>query len=671
MRKRTNCFILATCFALAIWNLAYASDDPQNSEQDVYQLKEISVTPGRFSISDSAKSPYILPKTEMEKLPLIDNDIYRAVHNFPGVVADDFSARFSIRGGDRDETVTKLDGMELYDPYHLQDFGGAISVIDMGLVQNADLFTGGFAAEHGDAMSGVFDITSKKVNREQIIGNVGIDMLNAHVILEGPLSGASWLLSARRGYIDLLMGLIETEEIFRPNYYDLYSKTSYDLSASDSISAHVLYAGDTNEIDELGEINDLNSKYWNGMLWTRWHHLKGEKAFWDLYLFSGRAGREKFENIDGVDERSVNYAGLKGDVTYSPVLSQTLKSGWKWQWSEADYNYFLDEDQVVTSVDASRDGWNLSGYLQDDWRIADRLGGNVGLRCIYQSYGEHFVAMPRASLAARLRQDFIVRGAWGIYDQLVQITNLPVEEGIIESQPPEKAVHYVIAAEYSPTARFLLKTEAYYKTFDDLVGRIRDAGRKEQFFTSPESGSARGVEVFLSARQLPLPFLSRSLSALSLAYALAKSKADTEAGEAPRDFDRRHSLSLSADYALWKDGWLNVVWRYHSGDPYTDASYEKILSEDGELVWQKDYGTPNGKRLPAYHSLDARLTKHFLFKRWKLSLYIQIMNLYNRGNVHEFSFEEVLDDAGQTVSFERMAEHFLPILPTLGLSAQF
>ena len=149
------------------------------------------------------------------------------------------------------------------------------------------------------------------------------------------------------------------------------------------------------------------------------------------------------------------------------------------------------------------------------------------------------------------------------------------------------------------------------------MGRIRDAGRKEQFFTSPESGSARGVEVFLSARQLPLPFLSRSLSALSLAYALAKSKADTEAGEAPRDFDRRHSLSLSADYALWKDGWLNVVWRYHSGDPYTDASYEKILSEDGELVWQKDYGTPNGKRLPAYHSLDARLTKHFLFKRWK------------------------------------------------------
>jgi len=113
------------------------------------------------------------------------------------------------------------------------------------------------------------------------------------------------------------------------------------------------------------------------------------------------------------------------------------------------------------------------------------------------------------------------------------------------------------------------------------------------------------------------------------------------------------------------------VWRYHSGDPYTDSWYEKIPSGNGELIWQKEYGPPNGERLPSYHSLDARLTKNFLFKKWELSLYIQILNLYNRKNVHEYSFEEILDDEGKVVSYERMAEHFLPILPTLGVSARF
>jgi len=172
-------------------------------------------------------------------------------------------------------------------------------------------------------------------------------------------------------------------------------------------------------------------------------------------------------------------------------------------------------------------------------------------------------------------------------------------------------------------------------------------------------------------RRVPLPFIARRLSALGLAYALSKSEVETGAETLPRDFDRRHSLSLNANYPIWNDGWLNIVWRYHTGDPYTGAWYEKIPSADETSdVWQKSYGAANGERYPSYHSLDVRLTRNFSFKRWKLSLYIQVMNLYNRQNVHEYSFEETEDDAGE-IFYEQIAEHFLPILPTLGLSAQF
>jgi outer membrane receptor protein involved in Fe transport len=652
---------LVICLTLMSCGFARADvNEADNSQQEVYQLEEISVTPGRFSISESAPSPYLIPKAEMEKLPLIDNDIYRATHNLPGVVADDFSARFAIRGGDRDEIVIRLDGMELYDPYHLQDFGGAISVIDMGIVRNADLLTGGFPAEYGDAMSGVFDVTSGAVSRGKISGNAGIDMLNTHLILGGPLSEASWLLSARRGYIDLLMGLIESEETFKPSYYDLYGKMSYDIQSSDTISAHVLYAGDSNEIDRIGDESDLDSRYWNGAFWARWRHLASEKMLWNLYLFSGSAGREKYEGIDGIDERSLLYAGLKGDAIYSPVSSQTLKAGWRWQQAEANYRYFLREDETPISVDAAPSGWDLNGYIQDEWRISRRLAGNLGLRCIYQNDGGHFAIMPRAALAAKLRKDLTVRGAWGIYNQPVQIANLPVEAGIAESQPPEKAVHYILAAEYSPAANLLLRTEAYYKTFDDLAGQIKDYGRKEQSFISPESGFARGVEIF--AKHAFTPRFTWGLG-----YALSKAEVETETGNIPRDFDRRHSLSLSADYAIWNDGWINAVWRYHTGDPYTEMWYEKAISEDGGFyVWQKSYGEVNGMRYPAYHSLDVRLTKNFRFKNWELILYFQILNLYNRGNIHEYSFEQTADG-----TYHRIAEKFLPILPALGLSAQF
>ena len=101
-------------------------------------------------------------------------------------------------------------------------------------------------------------------------------------------------------------------------------------------------------------------------------------------------------------------------------------------------------------------------------------------------------------------------------------------------------------------------------------------------FTSPESGSAKGIEFLISIRQIP--FLPKRPSSLGLGYALSKAEVETETGSIPRDFDRRHSLSLSADYALWADGWLNVAWRFHSGDPYTKAWYEKTISESGEEV---------------------------------------------------------------------------------------
>lgn len=640
-----------------------------NSDEEIYQLQDISVTPSRFSISASVPSPYIIPKTEMEKLPLIDNDIYRAAHNLPGVVANDFSARFSLRGGDQDEIIVKLDGMELYDPYHLQDFGGAMSVIDMGLVQRADLMTGGFSAKYGDAMSGVFDITSKRPNQKGISGDIGLDLLNTNIILEGTASKAAWLLSARRGYIDFLMDFIETEEVFRPSFYDVYSKTSYDISESDRISAHFLYAGDTNKVDQLDDANDVDSKYWNGMLWARWSHLRSEKTAWNFYLFSGRAGREKYEGLDGIDKRWMQYAGLKGDATYALASSQTLKSGWRWQWSEADYNYYLKEDQTETSVNTRHGDWTLSGYLQDDIQLSSRLAGNVGFRCIYQNYGDYFTAMPRIALAAKMRSDLVVRGAWGLYNQPVSITDLPVEEGIAENQSPEKAIHYVLAAEYTPIPIIVMKTEAYYKTFDDLVGRISDYGRKEQLFTSPESGSARGIEFLLSIQRMP--FISPHLPSLSLGYALSRAEVDTEAGEIPRDSDRRHSLSLNADYALFANGWLNVMWRYHTGDPYTEIWYEKGTSDTGEENWQKKFGSINGERYPSYHSLDIRFTKKLIFRKWKLNLYIQVLNLYNRSNVHEYSFDKIVDSNGNITSYDKVAEHFLPILPAIGLSAQF
>ena len=153
---------------LTTYHLVSAEDAPEP-----IQLSEIIVTPGKFTIHGGTQSTLSLSKKEIELFPLIDNDVARAAQIFPGVVSNDFSARFNVRGGEKDEILVRLDGMELFEPYHLQDFGGAISTIDLGLVRRADLLMGGFPAEYGDKMSGVFDISAKGGSRDGFTANLG------------------------------------------------------------------------------------------------------------------------------------------------------------------------------------------------------------------------------------------------------------------------------------------------------------------------------------------------------------------------------------------------------------------------------------------------------------------------------------------------------------------
>jgi len=663
--------VLLSCSFTVIF--AVAENDSNDSE--AIKMEEITVTPGKLTIAEGTLLQHFLTKTEIDKFPLIDNDIYRAAHVFPGVTASDFSARFQIRGGDKDETVVMLDGMELYEPYHLQDFGGAISIIDLGVVQKAELLMGGFPAEYGDRMSGVFDISAREGNRKGFRGNVGIDLVNTHLSLEGPISNrGSWLFLARRGYIDVILALMDSDEEMNPKYFDLFGKVTYSPTSQDKVAVNAMLALDSNLMDEEGEENDLESEYTNGFFWGKWRHDFGEKAFSRLYLFGGGAEQSKKDGVEGKDDRELSYFGVKGNLTLKPLSAHTVKTGFQWRFGTADYEYQenpANTNRLATAsfglLKAQPEGWDMNGFLQDEWQIQEFLAANVGVRAIYQDYSDQFALSPRIALAAKAGDKLILRGAWGIYHQPITMLNLPVEAGVTKLGEPQRATHYVIGGEYVPSRNLLFRAEAYYKQLDNLAGVIRDYGRKSQILIQPEKGWAKGFEVSLHQT------LSARISWYAgYAYAIAKEQAGSL--EFPRDFDQRHSLLLNANFALSDDRiglplrnlHLNTSWRFHTGNPYTSIYAEK----NGDIC-QKHFGsTPNTERLPAYHSLDVRISRIHNFKNWRLTWYLQILNLYNRSNVHEYALSQNTGKAGE-LECEIGAENLLPIVPTLGIQAEW
>ena len=170
-------------------------------EKQAIPLKEIVVSPGSYTLMGSETSVRQTLSSEDIVIMGWAEDITRAVQRSPGIVSDEYGAQFSIRGGDVDEVLVLLDGMQIYKPFHQKDFGGGIfSTVDIETIEGVDLLTGGFTADYGDRMSGVLSMQSKTPRDGQGQTSVGVSLMNARVFSMGDLwdSRGSYLVSARR-----------------------------------------------------------------------------------------------------------------------------------------------------------------------------------------------------------------------------------------------------------------------------------------------------------------------------------------------------------------------------------------------------------------------------------------------------------------------------------------
>ncbi len=626
-----------------------------------------TVQSSRFSIGDAVGSQSGYTRSEMEFKPLIDNDILRAITVFPSAQGDDFSARFTVRGGRSHETGVKLDGMELYEPFHLQDYGGAISVIDLDIVSEADLFAGAFSAIHGDSMSGILDIRSRTGRADRFHGKFSLDLLSASVLLDGPLPAGSFLVSARRGYIDLFLKGWAPDLGYMPQYWDTFARADHHFGAKDKVTAYMIYSGDRNEMFHEGEQSRVNSQYDSFSSWLKYSHrlgsgVSGQGGSLDLYLFGGTMLQDRVASYGLVDDRDLVFGGVKGELEL-PLASgnHVLQAGFRTRWMGGNYDYNNPRSvdlgrNIVRNVELSVDEQAVEGslWVQDQWRLSRFLMANGGFRVLGLTGTENLMWEPRLSVAITPGGGFLLRGAAGLHHQPLTPLNLPVEEGGHDLGSEQRAMHYVAGVEYRPAGIPLaMKVEAFRKDYWDLVGFVPNLGREETAYISGDEAVVEGVEFFAQGRLGG----AGGRFGWNGGYSLMRAEEKLADGRVvPRDSERRHSVTLGVDARLWKNGQVNLMWRYNTGAPYTEVL---AIDADGN----RTYGAINGKNLKPYHSLDVRVSHGWKFDSWELSGYLQIMNAYNRDNVEEISYTRA--DDGTLVAQEG---GFLPLIPTFGIS---
>lgn len=660
----------------------------------IYRLKELIVTPGYFSLMETEpKSSSALGSADLQHFPQLGEDIYRAVSRLPGLSSNDFSAKFYVRGGDQDEVLILLDGMELLNPFHLKDFGGSLSVIDVKIIREIDMITGAFPAEYGNRLSGVFNMSTRTPSTEKSKTSLALSFMNARFLSEGSLNKGKyrWQVLARRGYIDLILGLIGEDDSYQPGYYDILGKVQYFLNANHEISAHVLLSRDTfegseNDLPDPANSELLDNSYGSIYSWLTWNAQYRSGLFAQTVFSAGTDYAKKLSQgyygrileYEASDKNDFYFFGLKQNWNYELTDRYLLKWGFDAKNYDAEYNYYFTEINYEQNNTYDRrdktiapDGTELGIYVANRFRITDSLTTELGLRYQQASWTDDENWNPRINLAYRLGNKTTIRTGWGIFSQIHAIDKLNMVDDDYTFYRSETSRHFMAGLEHEFLNKINMRIEGYYKSLSDIRPKYisyryntdtSPENSHDRLRLEPESGKCKGIEIYLNkTNQKLLKWW------LNYSYTLAENSIDDR--NVPREMDQRHTVNFDLSYQPGRKWAFNVSWQYHSGWPYTEETINIIdQNPDGSYNWEWTPGTLYGKRFPAYHRMDIRISRYFETGKGKISLFLEVRNLYNRKNVRQYDYSEVSINSPDRYTYIKEPREWLPRIPSFGIS---
>ena len=669
---------------------------------EVIPLPEVLVSPGAFGLLEEVAPGTVraLTREEIETRPQIGEDIFRAVQRLPGVASDDISTRLNIRGGSDREVLVRLDGLELYEPYHLKDWDGVLGIVDLNAVGGVEVVVGGFGPEFGNKLTGVFDMTSRTSVGEPVT-SVGVSISNLTFMSRGGFNEdrGSWLVSARRGFMDLVMSLVGEGNRFSPEYYDVFAKVRYQVAPHHVVSIHALRAGDTFLLRETPsegpDTVDLSSDWKSDYGWATWDADVGASVSARTTGWVGRVTRSRAGFIDDPgetplrvrveDERVFTFGGLRSDLGVEITPDALLRVGGEVKQSGADFTYlgrawrpFVTPEHTrgirmdSTDVELAPTSTAASTYAALRLRPLPNWTAEAGLRYDYISHTDDKDVSPRLLTALEVTPGTTLRASWGRYRQPHGLQELEVGDGETTYRASESANQVALGFERRARGGLGLRVEAYRRTIGNPHPRYLNAEQELVVFPElagdrvridPTRSRARGLEVLLEQRSGPRWTWAAS-------YTLAQAEDEVGGAWVPRRFDQRHTVSLFTAYRPAPDWDVSVSWQYHTGWPATAWTYEVETLDDGWNHWTRIFGPMRGIRLPAYHRLDVRVSRRFQVRGNTLDAFVDLFNVYDRLNLGSFDYVGSYDRGTVTV-WQHPGQELLPFLPTFGLRYEF
>lgn len=637
----------------------------------------VTVTGDVFPTAEPAVvAQQLLGSADIQNLRgVLADDPLRAVQVLPGVATgDDLRSEFSVRGSDFGHMNFTVDGFPtpflLHTVRAVEDRAnsGSVAMINSDILEDVTLLNGGYAQRYGNRTGAELDFRLREGSRDRSQARVAVSATNAALVAEGPLGRSgrgSWLASARKSYLDLVVKRLREEGIAFA-FADAQAKFVYDLTGSQRLEA-TLIAGrsrlvDTSEYDPAAKFTGRNA---SAVGITGWR-LTRQRFVLTLRMLGGTTdflnSQTDSPNRDEGDDRQ-----LASRVEATVVLGRAaqLEAGGDVEHTRETRSRIRRSGNAGRLIndyagEASRSG----AYALVRWSPVGSLTLVPGARVDRSTLTGVTTGSPWLQAEWMLGRGVSLRGGTGVYRQFPEFEQVIGAFGR-ESNTGERAVQHDVGVEGRVSSSTRWQVTLYDREERDFMRRIGAEtrvvadflvrGSSTAQFANRLEGYARGVELLLQRRD------PNGLSGW-ISYAYGKNRYhDTLNGERFwGDLDQRHTLNVYAFYRLSDRTSLSSKLRMGSNFPapgyYTgrDGSYF-VSSRRNDL------------RLPVYARLDVRANRAFNWSRKRLTLFAEVMNVLNRDNLR---FELPSIDS-RTREARGLFETLIPIVPSAGVLIEF
>ena len=195
---------------------------------------------GEVVVTEIRKQTSTLQKIDAKDLRLMPDASGGSIESMLSTLAgvnssNELSSQYSVRGGNFDENIVYVNGIEIYRPLLVRSGQQeGLSFINPDMVGSIGFSSGGYSAEYGDKMSSVLDITYKQP--EAFEGAVSASFLGASAMIGHSTKRFSQLHGFRYKTNSTLLSSLDTKGEYDPSFFDYQTYLTYKFSPNWNIS---------------------------------------------------------------------------------------------------------------------------------------------------------------------------------------------------------------------------------------------------------------------------------------------------------------------------------------------------------------------------------------------------------------------------------------------------